>query len=71
MWSFSFFLGSFMGPTLSGIAVDNYGFRSTSLFFFVLYCFMTVLDSVELCYNINVNKKLSSAGYKIVPVEIE
>lgn len=66
MWSFSFFFGNFLGPTLSGIAVDNYGFRSTSLFFFAVFCFMAVVDLLELGYTFNANKKKSKAGYEIM-----
>ena len=32
MWSCTFYLGNFLGPTLAGLAVEKYGFRG-----FVLY----------------------------------
>ena len=66
MWSFSFFLGNFLGPTLSGIFVEKYGFRSTTLFFFGVYCLNIIIDSLELAYNILVNKKKLKSDYQVM-----
>ncbi len=56
MWSSSFFLGNFVGPTASGILVDNYGFRMTSLVFFVVYCINIVVDTFELIYTVRIRR---------------
>jgi hypothetical protein len=66
MWSFSFFLGNFLGPTLSGIFVEKYGFRSTTLFFFVVYSLNILIDSAELTYNVQVSKKKLKTDYEVM-----
>jgi hypothetical protein len=57
MWSSSFFLGNFVGPTLSGILVESYGFRTTTLVFFSIYCLNTLVDVAELIYQVKINSK--------------
>jgi hypothetical protein len=64
MWSFSFFLGNFLGPTLSGIFVEKYGFQSATVFFFAMYCLNIIIDSLELTFNIQVNKKIMKSDYE-------
>ncbi len=60
MWSFSVFSGNFFGPTLSGILVENFGFRSATLYLSAAYSANVILDSLELCYNIYINRKTQS-----------
>ena len=60
MWTFSFFSGNFFGPTLSGILVENFGFRSATLYLSEAYSANVILDSLELCYNIYINRKTQS-----------
>ena len=52
MWSASFYIGNFIGPTVSGFLVDAYGFEWTTIVFFGLYGFILVVDICELSYNI-------------------
>ena len=52
MWSASFYIGNFIGPTVSGFLVDAYGFEWTTIVFFGLYLFILVVDICELSYNI-------------------
>ena len=40
MWSSSFYLGSFLGPTVSGMLVDLIGFPKTSFVFFIAFAVM-------------------------------
>ena len=63
MWSSSFYLGSFAGPTFSGILVDNFGFRWTTVLFFTLFCIMTIVDGFELAFLRKVLKKEAKPGY--------
>ena len=48
MWSASRYFGSFIGPTVAGFIVDAYGFALTTVVFFWLVCFITIVDIVEL-----------------------
>jgi len=50
MWSSSFYFGNFVGPTVAGIMVESFGFRSTTLVFFSLYLFIILVDAIELTY---------------------
>jgi hypothetical protein len=34
MWSASFYLGNFLGPTVAGFLVEAYGFRQSTVVFF-------------------------------------
>jgi hypothetical protein len=64
MWSSSFFLGNFVGPTVSGILVDNYGFRWTTVVFFVIYCINIGVDTLELIYTVRVRRKAEYESLK-------
>ena len=66
MWSSSFFLGNFLGPTLSGIFVDNYGFRATTLGFFGIFIINIVVGCLELSYNVYINKNNSKVEYEVL-----
>ena len=52
MWTASFFLGSFAGPTLSGFLVEHFGFRWSTFFFFLLNVVIFTVDLIELTMNV-------------------
>lgn len=57
LWSTAFYLGNFIGPTLGGIFTDIYGYRTTTVGFFVLYCLALVVDFFELTYNVKTRRR--------------
>ena len=64
MWSTSFYLGNFLGPTLAGISVDSFGFRATTVGFFALLCAILVVDICELLFSVRRSNKLKQVGYE-------
>lgn len=52
MWSSSFYFGNFLGPTVAGIMVDRYGFRTSTLLYWSFYIAVAVVDVFELAYNV-------------------
>jgi hypothetical protein len=50
MWSSSFYLGSFAGPTFSGILVDYLTYKWTTFIYFVIYCAMLAADVAEFAF---------------------
>ena len=62
MWSASFYIGNFIGPTVSGFLVDAYGFEWTTIVFFSLYAFILLVDICELTYNVRQSKR--NNGYE-------
>ena len=56
MWSASFYIGNFIGPTVAGFLVDAYGFKWTTMVFFGLYGFILLVDIFELTYNVKKSK---------------
>ena len=72
MWTSSFFFGNFLGPTLSGILVDKFGFRSTTRGFFVMFSLNIVVDTMMLFINMHnsKNKSMTSGYKKLSNVEI-
>jgi MFS family permease len=48
MWMMAFALGSFLGPTFSGILYENFGFRNSTYFVVVLQ--MLVATMYLGCY---------------------
>jgi hypothetical protein len=50
MWSSSFYLGSFAGPTFSGILVDYLTYKWTTFIYFVIYCTMLAADVAEFAF---------------------
>jgi MFS family permease len=64
MWSTSFYLGNFLGPTIAGFLVDAFGFRSASIVFFAAFLVIIVVDFIELGYNINLSRNKRSAEYE-------
>jgi MFS family permease len=69
MWSSSFYLGLFLGPTVSGFLVDAYGFEWTAVIFSALYCIAIVINTCELAYTffIQKDKFLIDPNENIVP----
>ena len=63
MWSSSFYFGNFVGPTVAGIIVEEYGFQSTTLIFFSLYIFIIIVDSLELTYYLKYVTLPKKQGY--------
>ncbi len=43
MWSTSFAFGAFLGPTISGVLYDNFGFRDSTYFVIVLEILIAVM----------------------------
>ena len=55
MWTASFFLGNFAGPTVAGFLTEHFGFRWASFLFFLINCFVLAIDLIELAFNIMSN----------------
>lgn len=64
MWSSSFYLGSFAGPTYSGILVDNFGFQWTTMLYFCIFCIMIAVDGFELAFIKKVTQNETKPGYQ-------
>ncbi len=47
MWTTSFYLGNFIGPTMAGLLVEGSGFAVTSSIFMGVYMLMIVLDTTD------------------------
>ena len=60
MWSASFYIGNFIGPTAAGFLVDAYGFERTTVVFFSLYIFILLVDIFELSFNVKKTKEALS-----------
>ena len=52
MWSTTFYLGCFLGPTVAGFVVEAKGFRFSTIPSFVLCILILLVDLVELAYNV-------------------
>ena len=57
MWSCTFYLGNFLGPTLAGLAVEKYGFRATTIGFFALDSGIILVDLFELYFSFKRSKE--------------
>ncbi len=64
MWSSSFYLGSFAGPTFSGILVDYFGFRWTTMLYFCIFCIMIAVDAFELAFIKKATRNEAKPGYQ-------
>ena len=69
MWSASFYLGNFVGPTVSGIFIDVWGFKYTTLILFVVYLFCLFIDSLELLHNMKKSVRYSTQKHQIMERE--
>ena len=47
MWSTVFYCSNFLGPTIAGVLVENFGFRHTSSIFPVIYVLNLLIQSGE------------------------
>ena len=57
LWSSSFYLGAFLGPSIAGFLVDAYGFGWTTVIFSIIYCVGIALNIIELLYTCLVQKE--------------
>ncbi len=57
LWTTSFYLGNFVGPTVAGTLVQSMGFRVTTTVFCALYLVMAAGDVVDIIYKITNEKK--------------
>ena len=48
MWTISFNLGNFVGPTVSGFLVEDIGFPNTTMVFVAMYLVMVCVNTTEL-----------------------
>ncbi len=48
MWTFSFYLGSFVGPTFGGILVQHTSFAFSSEMFSAVFVFLAAVDVVSI-----------------------
>ena len=52
MWIASMYVGSLIGPSVAGLLVDAYGFAWTTIVFFGLYSFITIVDICILTFSV-------------------
>ncbi len=50
MWTFSFYLGNFVGPTVAGFLVERRGFRWAASAYFGLFMLMVAADLVDIAF---------------------
>ena len=48
MWTGSFYLGAFVGPTMAGLLMENYGFKFTSMIFSIFFVVSLIFDIREV-----------------------
>jgi len=63
LWSASFYLGFFLGPTVAGISVDNFGFRTTTVVFLSIYCLSLIVDVFDLIRCIKMSNVMKHLEY--------
>ncbi|KAJ8953218.1 hypothetical protein NQ314_007383 [Rhamnusium bicolor] len=51
LWTSTFALGAFIGPSISGILYDNIGFRNSSMFIVGTHLFVGFAVATFLCYS--------------------
>ncbi len=57
LWTTSFYLGNFIGPTVAGAMVQAMGFRVTTSMFSAVYLAMIVASGADIGYKIRREKK--------------
>ena len=67
MWSASFYLGNFVGPTVSGILVDAWGFKFTTVVLFVIFLLNVIVDCLELLFE--TRKSFKNSRHKYLNIE--
>ena len=45
-------MGNFVGPTLGGVLVDNYGFQTAGMVLFCACNFNAIIDILQLIYSL-------------------
>ncbi len=50
MWTWSYYTGAFVGPSLGGLSVEKFGFRFTCSAFFLLFALVTILDATYIAW---------------------
>ena len=63
MWTASFFLGNFAGPTVAGFLVERFGFRFTTFIFFLFNVAIFAVDLIDLTVAVRRSKKDSFYNY--------
>ena len=66
IWTSSFYLGNFVGPTFGGILVDYYGFRKSSVVVFGACCFSALVDIIDCLY---INYFISEKSEEYQPIK--
>ena len=65
MWTSSSYLGMFLGPSIGGILIDNYGFQEAAFFFLCLFCLTFTVDLKEFWTDTR-SKEGSGKSHKIL-----
>ena len=68
LWLSSFYLGSFLGPTISGFVVEAIGFRSTAVTYMVVSLIMFLTNLAELV-SMEKATKHNKLDYRLLEVE--
>ncbi len=69
LWNTSFFLGNFVGPTVSGFLVEAWGFRSATIIFLGMFVVMGFVDLCELWFQLKgkrAEQERKREGYQII-----
>ena len=56
-------MGFFLGPTFAGISVENFGFRSTTIAFLVIYCLSLTVDVFDFVSSVRKSKIKKQVEY--------
>lgn len=62
LWTSTFALGAFIGPSVAGILLDNIGFRNASMFIVILHLVVAILAAVFLSNCSNAPKPYTEIG---------
>ena len=66
MWSSTFYLGNFLGPTVSGFLVEAYDFEWTAVVFCGCYSIAAVINVCEIIYTF-LEQKRRHQNYTEIP----
>ena len=66
LWSGTLYLGGFLGPTVAGVLVDAYGFRTATILYWALYLLATVVDVGDLAHNVKNGHNMSNLAYQMI-----
>ncbi|XP_029169768.1 MFS-type transporter SLC18B1-like [Nylanderia fulva] len=62
LWTSTFALGAFIGPSIAGILMDNIGFRNASMFIVLLHMLVSVIAGVYLSSCSHAPKPYTNVG---------